>query len=121
MRKIVLLLMAIFFFCTANSQQPIAIGSNRCGSHEMIRQQMAIDPVYAKKVDDLLKNKGNYSRSDKRGGPASITIPVAVHVLYNSADQNVSDAQVQSQIDVLNEDFTATNNDYNNYDAGYKG
>jgi hypothetical protein len=42
-----------------------------------------------------------------------------VHVVYNTGEQNISDAQVQSQIDVLNEDFTATNKDYNNYDAGY--
>ena len=80
---------------------------------------MAIDPGYAKKVNELLKNKGNYSRNNQRGGPAAITIPVVVHVLYYSAEQNISDAQVQSQIDVLNEDFTATNSDYNNYDAGY--
>lgn len=83
---------------------------------------MAADPGYAKKVEALLKNKGNYSRDKKKGPPGSqvsITIPVVVHVLYNTADQNISDAQVQSQIDVLNEDFSATNNDYNNYDAGY--
>jgi len=118
MRKVLLPLLAIFFFSAANSQNPIAIGSNRCGSNEMIKQQMAIDPVYAKKVNELLKNKGN---AEKGRPPAqgSITIPVAVHVLYYSADQNISDAQVQSQIDVLNEDFTATNSDYNNYNAGY--
>ena len=122
MRRILFPLVAIFSFFVASSQNPIAIGSNRCGSNEIIRQQMAIDPAYAKKVNELLKNKGNYSRSTQKGRPpsqSSITIPVVVHVLYNSAAQNISDAQVQSQIDVLNEDFTATNNDYNNYDAGY--
>lgn len=114
MRKIVLSLTGVVIFFLTYSQN-----ASRCGSNEMVRQQMAIDPVYAKKVDDLLKNKGNYSRNDQKGRPASITIPVVVHVLYNSAEQNISDAQVQSQIDVLNEDFTATNSDYNNYDAGY--
>ena len=114
MRKILLPLVAIFFFSVANAQN-----SNRCGSNEMIKQQMAIDPVYAKKVEDALKNKGNYSRNNRKGGPVSITIPVVVHILYNTAAQNLSDAQVQSQIDVLNEDFSATNSDYRNYDAGY--
>jgi Pregnancy-associated plasma protein-A/Secretion system C-terminal sorting domain len=83
---------------------------------------MANDPEYAKKVNELLKSKGNYSRNENKGRPpaqSSITIPVVVHVLYNTAEQNISDAQVQSQIDVLNEDFTATNSDYRNYDAGY--
>ena len=43
-----------------------------------------------------------------------ITIPVVVHVLYNNAIQNISDAQVNSQIDVLNEDFRKLNLDISN-------
>ena len=122
MRKILLAFVAIIFSFMANSQNPIAIGSDRCGSNEAIKQQMIADPAYAKKVEALLKNKGNYSRNDKKGKPPSpgaITIPVVVHVVYNTAEQNISDAQVQSQIDVLNADFSASNSDYNNYDAGY--
>jgi len=42
---------------------------------------------------------------------ASINIPVVVHVVYNNATQNISNAQVISQITVLNQDFTATNSD----------
>ena len=38
-------------------------------------------------------------------------IPVVVHVVYYNSVQNVSDAQIQSQIDVLNEDFSRTNAD----------
>ncbi len=123
MRKILLLLTAISFFFAANSQI-----TDRCGTNEMVKQQMAIDPTYAKKVEELLKNKGNYQRKTEKGkpdnpgkppAPTSITIPVIVHVLWYSADQNISDDQVQSQIDVLNEDYSATNSDYNNYDAGY--
>jgi hypothetical protein len=44
-----------------------------------------------------------------RGGP--VTIPVVVHVVYKTANQNVSNAQIQSQITVLNEDFRAMNAD----------
>lgn len=43
-----------------------------------------------------------------------LTIPVYVHVVYNTAEQNISEAQVQSQIDVLNQDFRATNPDLAN-------
>ena len=41
----------------------------------------------------------------KESIPALITIPVVVHIVYNSSSQNISDAQVQSQIDVLNADY----------------
>ena len=65
MRKILLALIAIIFSFIANSQN-----ADRCGSNEAIKQQMVADPVYAKKVEALLKNKGNYSRSDNKGKTA---------------------------------------------------
>ena len=39
------------------------------------------------------------------------TIPIIVHVVWNKSDENISDAQIFSQIDVLNEDFNAQNHD----------
>ena len=38
-------------------------------------------------------------------------VPVVVHVVHANDQQNISDAQVHSQIAVLNEDFRATNAD----------
>ena len=49
------------------------------------------------------------------------TIPVVVHVLYNTAAQNISDAIIQSQIDVLNNDFARTNADAGNTPAVFQG
>lgn len=40
-----------------------------------------------------------------------ITIPVVVHLLYNTAEQNISDEQIRSQIEVLNRDFRRMNTD----------
>ena len=39
-----------------------------------------------------------------------ITIPVVIHVLYNDNSQNISDAQVLSQIESLNKDYRRLNN-----------
>jgi hypothetical protein len=38
-------------------------------------------------------------------------IPVVVHVVHRTAAENISDAQIQSQIEVLNADFRAMNPD----------
>src|ERR1700712_5158860 len=38
-------------------------------------------------------------------------IPVVVHVVFNTAAQNISDAQIHSQIDILNRDYRKTNPD----------
>lgn len=39
------------------------------------------------------------------------TIPIVVHVVYNTPEQNISEAQIKSQIEVLNQDFSRTNPD----------
>jgi hypothetical protein len=74
-----------------------------------------------------VKNQNNtYSSSIVRSsskvfGPARdtivneiITIPVVVHVLYNTQDQNISDDQIISQIEVLNRDYRRLNADTSN-------
>lgn len=43
-----------------------------------------------------------------------ITLPVVVHILYRNNTENISVAQIQSQLDVLNEDFRRTNPDADN-------
>lgn len=45
---------------------------------------------------------------------AVITIPVVVHVVYFNSTQNISNNQIFSQIQVLNEDFGRTNPDASN-------
>jgi Pregnancy-associated plasma protein-A len=49
-----------------------------------------------------------------------ITIPVVVHVVHREAEENISDAQVRSQITVLNRDFRATNPDKSKVPAVWK-
>jgi len=39
------------------------------------------------------------------------TIPIVIHIVYENQDENISDAQVQSQLDVLNTDFRKMNED----------
>jgi Pregnancy-associated plasma protein-A len=49
-----------------------------------------------------------------------ITIPVVVHVVHRTEEENVSDAQVKSQISVLNKDFRAKNPDKSKVPAVWK-
>lgn len=50
-----------------------------------------------------------------------ITIPVVVHVVFNSTSQNISNEQVLSQIDVLNQDYRMLNSDRSLVPAAFKG
>ena len=47
-------------------------------------------------------------------GKSIITIPVVIHVVWNTNNENISDAQIFSQMDVLNADFRRTNSDATN-------
>ena len=47
-------------------------------------------------------------------------IPVVVHVLWNTNAENISDAQIQSQIDILNEDFRRLNTDAANTPSSFQ-
>src|SRR5262245_39635676 len=40
-----------------------------------------------------------------------VTIPVVVHVVHRVPAENISEAQIKSQIRVLNRDYRATNTD----------
>ncbi|MDH5580015.1 MAG: zinc metalloprotease, partial [Betaproteobacteria bacterium] len=50
-----------------------------------------------------------------------LTIKTVVHVVYKTADQNISAAQIRSQIRALNKDFRATNPDKTQTPPPFKG
>jgi hypothetical protein len=52
--------------------------------------------------------------------PDSIIIPVVVHVVYYNSTQNISIAQINSQIQVLNEDFKRLNADSVNTPTAFR-
>ena len=50
-----------------------------------------------------------------------VTIPVVVHVVYRNSTQNISEAQINSQMQVLNEDFRRLNRDANQTPQMFQG
>lgn len=125
MRKISTSLLGILFLMISCSKQdskaPVeeeqiettAITQRHCATNEVLEAQIAADPTLRKRMNDIeaytqkvMRNPGAYRLVN-----GVIEIPVVVHVVYNTAQENISAAQVQSQIDVLNEDFNNTNAD----------
>ncbi len=52
---------------------------------------------------------------------AVLTIPVVVHVVHKNSTEDVSNAQIQSQLDVLNADYRKLNADFNQTPAVFQG
>jgi len=51
----------------------------------------------------------------------TVTVPVVVHVVYHAAVENISTAQITSQIAALNRDYGATNTDRKKVPGVWKG
>jgi Pregnancy-associated plasma protein-A/Secretion system C-terminal sorting domain len=49
-----------------------------------------------------------------------IKIPVVVHIVWKNDEENITDAQIQSQLDVLNKDFRKLNADFKNVPSVFK-
>lgn len=85
-----------------------------CASMDVLKQNMLEDPsleAKMKKIEDDTKEFEKKSKNSRVGATGTLVIPVVVNVLYNTAQENISLAQIQSQIDVLNKDFSGTNPD----------
>ncbi len=118
MKKIILSLslVSLLFSC---QNENIAVSENAaetplhrgCASQEVLEAQIQADPSLLIKMNKIEAFTEN-SIFQNRLVNGKIEIPVVVNVLYRTAAENISLAQIQSQIDVLNKDFNALNTDY---------
>ena len=94
-----------------------------CGSMEVLAAQLAADPAQAQRMAAIEAHAQRVlaNPAAQRTAAGTVIIPVVVHVLYNTAAQNISDAQVQSQIAVLNEDYRKLNADASKTPAQFAG
>lgn len=89
--------------------------SRWCGTMEVHRRFLDLNPEYAGNRVLIENTAFAYEQGERfavRQGV--IDIPVVVHVVFDSPEQNIGDAQIRSQIDVLNQDFRGTNPDVGN-------
>lgn len=82
-----------------------------CGTMHNHDRLLASDPDYAARMNDIEAHTNSFVSSGASGSRVVVTIPVVVHVVYNTTSQNISDAQINSQITILNNDFRKLNAD----------
>jgi len=89
-------------------------GRGLCGTDLLHARNMKLHGERYKKnresdEKNVLRFMGRSAR--KVSSSSVITIPVVVHVVYNTEIENISDEQILSQINRLNKDFRRTNED----------
>lgn len=89
---------------------------NRCGSFERDQLRSLQSPDWQAKrarMDTLISTYLKDQKNSRRTAEEVIRIPVVVHVIHDQSqtslgglnNPNISDAQIRSQIEVLNEDY----------------
>jgi Pregnancy-associated plasma protein-A/Secretion system C-terminal sorting domain/Fibronectin type III domain/Bacterial pre-peptidase C-terminal domain len=115
MKQIFILLVTVL------ALQDSMLAQRNCGTSEyqmMLEQQ---DPSIINRREEIEQFTRDYLINNPQGERALVTIPVVVHVVYNTAAENISDAQIQSQITVLNQDFRKLNADVANTPSAFLG
>lgn len=95
-----------------------------CASQEVLEAQLKADPTLAARMEAIESFTARYQSNAVAGrllANGTIQIPVVVNVVYKTAAQNISVAQIQTQIDVLNADFAASNPDVINVPTIFQG
>ena len=83
-----------------------------CGTMPVHERLLRSDPEYARLRIVSENHHFNFRAMGGVNARTGVTvIPVVVHVVFKLPAQNVSDAQIASQIAVLNRDFRKTNGD----------
>lgn len=103
----------LYFLLSALIAFP-GLAQDRCASADYLSAQKA-DPLYAQSIlvaETFLQQKSSsLARTARTAKEEVIKIPVVVHIVYNNASQNLSDAQIRSQLDALNRDYRRANAD----------
>lgn len=126
MKKLSVLIAGLIIFSfgckkTSTTEDNIQADANQtqglryCAANDVLQEQLKQDPGLAKRMEEIesfTKTYIQHPSNNKLIAGGIIQIPVVVNVLYKTTAENISQAQIQSQIDVLNEDFKAINSDY---------
>jgi hypothetical protein len=92
-----------------------------CGAPEVLQAQLRQYPDMKTRMGVIETHTRDYTKrlGTQRVVGEVVKIPVVVHVLYKTPQENISDAQIQSQIDALNRDFRKRNNDLTNVPSAF--
>lgn len=120
MRKILLL---TGMACAMMLNQSQAQHSHRgCSTMDHLQEQMIADPTLRERMNDIERETARYLETHANEKTSAITtIPVVFHVLYNTTAENISDARILEQLNVMNKDFSRTNADAGNTPSAFQG
>lgn len=119
LKKLIFIALALLAFMPTGVQ-----AQRQCGTMEHLDALIKKNPSVRANMDKIEAQTSAFIAGQLQSGNKTsqvITIPVVVHVVYNNATENISDQQIQSQIDVLNADFRKLNSDASSVPSVWSG
>ena len=109
MKKLPLILLSLCGLFAAEAQE-----FRKCAADEVYQQHLLTNPGLLQTRNEIEAHTNSFIQNYNPNSAqrAVITIPVVFHVVYRNTTQNISEAQILSQIEVLNEDFRLLNADF---------
>lgn len=93
-----------------------------CGTMKHLEYMKQQDPGLEQSLSKYNQTLNEWiAKNPARNGERAMrTIPIVFHIIYNKNEENLSDAQILSQLKAMNEDFSRTNADTVQTPAGFK-
>lgn len=130
--------MSNFYLYTENSEKAAGgcftmqkLNAQLDKDSDLFDRMFALEKKYRQRTLAKKPGNGNGNGGGNTGGGGDpvdpgdnmgvVTIPVYVHVVYSNNNENISDAQINSQMSVLNDDFRRTNSDANQTPSLFSG
>lgn len=118
-------LIILLFICSCSKTNQTSKTTNKdlflsptegkgCRTYEVFLEQLKADPSLQKRMNEIEDFTNKFIQNPEAYrllSDGTLELPVVVNLLYSKPEENISDRQINSQIDVLNEDFSATNKD----------
>lgn len=95
-------------------------GITLCGQHGALEKMQEENPVRYQMYQQSRVTLDQESLGSMEKSNTIYTIPVVFHVLHNNQTENISDAQIQDALNILNRDFRKLNSDVNNVVAQFQ-
>jgi PKD repeat protein len=116
MKKILLATAAFAVMFATN----VSAQNTSCGTHTNYIKQLQKSPASVDPQQQFENLVSDYTANNPTGEKAVRIIPVVFHVLHEGGPENISKAQIEDQIDLLNADFRRLNADTGNTPAPFK-
>ncbi|MFY8097677.1 MAG: zinc metalloprotease [Flavobacterium sp.] len=100
----------------------LIINERDCASQDILEFEMKKNPELISKIEKIEEfTKGALVSDIFEIAQIQIEVPVVVNVLYRTSEENISLSQIQSQINVLNQDFNGGNAEFNQVPGIFAG